>query len=244
MKYNKGYIIPLFSYVLLFAVVILAISLVLTQGKPVVDSATGSINIKNAEQAMKGIENAIEQVAAEGTNSSRIIVFTIPGRIESIPGENSIQFETEINSNAAGDYFSRAKNGGIIAIYGNDVSCSEKDGNNDGTKDLVLENTFVTAVFTKTNRTASLGAINTQSNIIQMTEKTGNKTIIFSNSSIIIDDSGATSSGTGYSEILKTGLALPSCTAHFYINSTLKYDIYYELYAGADFITAEVRNIV
>jgi hypothetical protein len=59
----------------------------------------------------------------------------------------------------------------------------------------------------------------------------------------VIDDNLLTTSGNGYSEISSSGQALPSCQVHFFMNSTVDYDIYYKLYAGADFFVVEVRNI-
>jgi hypothetical protein len=157
-----------------------------------------------------------------------------------IPEEDAVQIKLDIG---VMDYFSRVVKGNLVYIAGNDVTCREEDVNADGVADLVMENSFLRVAFKKTTRTSPMAGINTSASIMQLTEKTGGATINMINSSIIIDNNQATSSGTGYSEILKTGSDLPVCTVHFFVNSTVSYDVFYRLYAGADFITAEARNI-
>ncbi len=244
MNHNKGYITSTFTYVLLFAMTVLVISVVLLQSKPIIESSTTYVDIKNAENIMRMIDNAVREVAQEGINSSRIVIFSAPKQFESIPEEDSIEFSAITNSKSGVDYFSRQVRNDLVSVSGNDVYCSEKDANNDGVADLVIENSFLSAAFKKINKTSPLLQHDTAANIIQLKEKTGNTTVTFVNSSIYIDSDVRTSGGVGYSEILKAGSLLPSCTVHFFINATVRYDVYYKLYAGADFIVAEVRNIV
>ncbi len=243
-NHNKGHIMSMFTYVLLFALVIFTISVVLIESKPIIESATTSVDIKNAENIMRMLDDAVREVTSEGANSSRILTFSAPKRFESISGESSIEFETSVDSKSGADYFSRQVRNNLVYISGNDVYCSEKDANSDGVKDLVVENSFLSAAFKKVAKATPLSALDTSSNIIQLVEKTGNTTVTFVNTSIAIDNDANTSVGTGFSEILKIGSSLPSCTVHFYVNSTVRYDVYYKLYAGADFIVAEVRNII
>jgi len=62
-------------------------------------------------------------------------------------------------------------------------------------------------------------------------------------SSIVVDGDPATSSGNGVSYLERIGQDMPKCRAHFSMNSTVSYDIYYTLYSGADFLSVDVRNV-
>ena len=86
-------------------------------------------------------------------------------------------------------------------------------------------------------------AIVTDRLLLQLTEKTNNITTYVGNSSIVINEDPATSVGVGYSEISRSGTNLPLCQVHAFVNMTTDYDVYYKLYAGADFLVIEVRNI-
>ena len=132
------------------------------------------------------------------------------------------------------EYLSRKVAGNIVQIAGSDVSCSDA-------ANLTLENSFLRVDLKNVAQAAPAASINTNDTMLAVKEKSGGTTVAFVNSTIVIDGDPATSSGTGYSEILKKGRDLPSCTAHVFVNSTVNYDIYYTLYAGADFLVMDVR---
>ena len=182
----------------------------------------------------------MREVAADGAGSARIISFVAPRGFESVDEEDAVQFYVEVSGL---DYLSRTLNGDIIYIGGNDVNCERKDGDKDGDNDLVLENSFLKAVFNATEKAAPLQQLNTANNIVSVTEKTGNTTVRFANTSFVLGGDASTSAGTGYSEIRRQDSSAPLCDVHFFVNSTVDYDIFYRLYAGADFLSVEVRNI-
>jgi hypothetical protein len=221
---------PLFSMLFLILIVIIAIAFVLSGGKSVIDKATDTEKFREAEDVMRFIDNSISSVAEEGAGAKRILEFTSPGYFETIPQEDVVQFHAE---SSIIEYLSRKITGNLVYISGDDVSCSS--GNN-----LTMENSYLKAVFQKVD---PISPVNTENNIIMLKEKTLGTELYPTNTSIIIDDNPATAYGNGYSEILKIGDNLPSCTVHFFVNSTVSYDLYYTLYAGADFLVIDVRNI-
>jgi len=236
----KG-IANLLAFAILLGIVITAVAIVLNVSNPTIELATTDIDVKISEDILHKIDNAINDIVREGTNSTRIVTFMPTKPIETIPEEDAVQFKASLGII---DYFSRIFKDNLVYIAGNDVNCREEDMNMDGVADLVLENTFIKAGFQKINKTSPLSSINTTSNIVQIMEKTGSTLISPVNSSIIIDDNQTTARGVGYSELLKPGKDLPVCTAHFFVNSTsVSYDVFYRLYAGADFLAVEVRNI-
>ncbi len=230
----------LLTLTILLAVVIAAIVIALTTSQPTVNAALSSADIKNAENIINVINDNIKEVSREGSNSTRIVTFTAPKKFETIPEEDAVQFST---ASSPFEYLTRTFRNNIVYVTGNDVNCAEQGANADGRNDLVIENQFIKGVFLSVKRSTPYSAYDTANTVMQVTEKTKNNTIIFANSSAVIDDDPTTTAGNGYSEIPNTGLGLPFCQVHFFMNSTLDYDIYYKLYAGADFFVVEVRNI-
>ncbi len=227
------------SVAILFVIVILGMTVVLNVGGPAISAAVKSSEIKDAETDLRFIDDYIVTVAREGKDAARVFRFTSPKEFETVPGEDAIQFSTESGANFM-DFMSRTITGNFVYVSGNNVNCQEKDGDGDGTIDLVAENDKVKAVFRKV---AVDTAIVTDRLFLQVTEKTNNITTYIGNSSIVINENPGTSVGVGYSELSKSGINLPLCQVHAFVNTTIDYDIYYKLYSGADFLVVEVRNI-
>ena len=227
----------LVSVVVLFIIVVVALGIVITIGRPIIDAAVKTSDVKGAEDDLHFIDEYLRTVAREGKDSLRIYKFSSAKSFQSVPGEDAIEFSTQISVPLI-DYLTRSFSGNFVYISGGDVSCQQKDGDGDGTTDLVAENGRIKAVFKKVSSTVDTGNI-----LMQFTDKTNNVTAFVGNSSILIDEDASTSVGAGYTEIGRTGNNLPVCYVHAFVNSTLDYDVFYKLYAGADFIVVEVRNI-
>ncbi len=224
---------PLISSMVLILVMVIAIGIVINIGMPAVNTAKETAGMKEAESAIKTLDNYIKEVRSEGSGSERRIKFTSPGEFIASPDEDSIQFKS-VSDVELFEYFTRRMAGSLMYISGSDVSCSS--GSN-----LTMENSFLKAVFQLTPKATPLAAIDTKSNILTIQEKSSSSIASFSNTTVFVD--GVSGNGTGYSELLASGTTLPSCTVHFFIDSTSDYDIYYTLYAGADFLVAEIRNV-
>ena len=227
---------PMFSILMVTALVVVSITLVLTVGGPIIEKSQITSQIQDAEIIIKHIDNHIKHVVNEGNGSSRIFSFsTKGGYFDVIPEQDVLQYRIE-GPNVF-EYLSRKKVNDIYYISGNDVDCYES-GNT-----LVMENTHLNITFNKTGSSGTWQSIDTTSSIISMTQKDSGITIQLSNTSLEINDNPVTASGNGYSEILKTGSGLPLCIVHFFVNSTNDYDIYYTLFSGADFLVQEVRGL-
>jgi len=232
------------SFMIVVALVAIGIGIVTSTGNPIVESLTADAQIRIADDVVKSIDNAVMDVVRDGKGGARVITFTAPKEFEVIPEEDAVQFRVETASGLQ-DYLSRTQERNKVTIAGGDVNCFERDENGDGSTDLVVENTYIKGVFRRTPKTAPLSSINTTESIILLNEKTGGTNITFSNTSVLIDGIAGSERGTGYSEISRTGSALPACRVHFFVNATaVRYDVYYKLYAGADFFVAEVDNII
>ncbi len=223
----------LVSTAILVLVAVTSFAIVISIGMPLVDKALDSVKVDEAVSFFRYAENYINDITTDGSGSVRSLKFrTSSGGFDVSSRDDSISMEIDTGAKLMDDY-SRSLSGNFLKISGNDVSCSNETN-------ITMENSYIKFVL---RSAAPLSAINTSNIIINITEKRSGKTITPSDSSITIDSMAETSHGIGFAELTKSGNSLPLCTVHAYINSTLNYDIYYTLYAGADFLSIEVRNI-
>ncbi|MBI2076724.1 MAG: hypothetical protein HYT72_05755 [Candidatus Aenigmarchaeota archaeon] len=231
--YSRG-MSPIFEAVFIILIFVIAVTVVLNIGLPSVDFAKAANTFGEAQNMMKLIDNNIREVVREGPAAKRLVRSVSPGEFEVVPAEDSIQFK--MNNLKLVEYLSRKVAGNLVQIGGSDVSCSDA-GN------LTLENSYLRIDLQKIPQTSPLSALNTNTSILAIKEKNFNTAVTIVNSSIVMNGNASTSNGTGYSEILRKGRDLPVCVAHFFVNSTVTYDVYYSLYAGADFFVMDVRNV-
>ncbi len=231
--FHKG-MSPLLEAVFIILVFVIGVSIVINVGMPSVDFAKASNTFSESQSVLKLIDNRVQEVVREGTGAKRLVQLTSPGEFEVIPAEDSVQFK--MNSLNMVEYLSRKFAGNLVQIGGSDVSCSDA-GN------LTLENSYLKVDLQKVPKTAPLSVLSTNTSIMAIKEKNFNNVVTIVNSSIVINGNTSTSNGTGYSEILRKGKDLPYCGVHFFVNSTVTYDVYYYLYAGADFMVMDVRNV-
>ena len=225
----------LISLVILLLIAIIGFTIVLGVGIPAVDATKDQSTFRDAEASAKLLDNAIRGVAADGKGAVRVL--NLKQEFVSIPEEDALEFSMTAGIELI-EHRTRRIAGGIAYISGNDVSCSESGQN------MTMENALIAVNFQRVVKTTPYANIDTAGNILSMREKASGITVNIANSSIVVDDNQSSASGNGYSEILRTGVGLPVCTAHFYINSTsADYDIFYMLYSGADFLVMDVRNV-
>ncbi|MBI4018104.1 MAG: hypothetical protein HY368_00675 [Candidatus Aenigmarchaeota archaeon] len=228
---------PIVTFVLVTAIAIAAMFMVLNIGLPAIEGAKTGETFRQTESVMIQIDNAVREVAKEGVGSRRVIKFTSQGDIEVVPQEDFIQSRTESKASAI-DFLSRKTGKNIMYIGGEDVVC-------DASANFTVENTFFKAVLLKAANATPLPSLSTNNIIISLTEKDSGTQVNVTNSTIIIDDNPALAGGTGFTELLRAGRGLSSCTVHAFVNasSSISYDVYYTLYAGADFLKVELRNV-
>lgn len=224
------------SIALVFLIVIVTVGLVIGLSNPIIQTTTKSADIRGAESDLISLDNYIRTVVREGKDSTRVFNFESPKTFTALAGEDAIQFR--IDQTNFIDYLTRTASGDLVYVAGSNVDCTQSDGNGDGVTDLVAENDKLKAVFRMDN-----GRVDTTNILEEALQKSNGDKIYIGNFSIAIDGDGATANGTGYTEILTQGRNLPACTIHAYVNSTIQYDVYYKLYAGADFLVVEVRHI-
>ncbi|MBI5332451.1 MAG: hypothetical protein HZB65_02675 [Candidatus Aenigmarchaeota archaeon] len=223
---------PMISYIMIVSIVVLGVSLVLVSGMPVIDKVKDGLEFQEAEKFMQKIGIAIDDVSREGEGSTRIV--------RSGSGEYRIDSRSDliefVQRSSVFDYLTRKQDNDLVLVSGTDARCYEQDVDGDSKVEMVMENSYIKIALKKAS-----GAYNTKDAIVSITGN--NRTIYPTDSSIIIDEDPATGSGIAASELDEIGTGLPKCRAHYFMNSTIDYDIYYTLYSGADFMTVEIRNI-
>lgn len=223
-------------------ITIASIYIVLTQSKSTIDSASVLGDIEQSRSFLMLLDNHINEVKKEGAGSIRLFHFSVKDGYEILDEEDSIIYEKTAGPEFV-EYQSSVLSNNVAVISGSQVNCYERDETGDGSNELVMENLFIKSVFRKTVRASPLSSIKTNETLISLQEKSGGSVLNFTNSSVLIDGNLTSSSGTGYTEILKTGSNKPFCIVHMFVNSTSAYDVFYTLYSSSDFIVADVRNI-
>ena len=223
----------LVSFAAVVVIFIIGAALVLNAADGIVSAGTSAARASDAESTMKTIDGAIRQVISEGAGAKRQVTIKPQSIIDVIPEEDSLA--TEVLSKGLMDYYSVITEGNLKKISGSDVKCSDSG-------DLVMENGLVKATFGKIGSPASQAALNT-SRIVKAVLIKPDTDIIIADSAIEMDASADSVNGTGYTEILRTGTNLPSCSVHAYMNGTYEYDAYYTLHSGLDFIVFQARNV-
>jgi len=238
-KKNRKAMNALLSTALVTMMVFVAISIVINFSNPLIAKGSSLQSIKDGENVMSYLDNYVQEVAKDGKGASRSFGFSTTAKDYTVlAGEDSIRLKYDAPFEVL-EYFSRQKNGNKMTIAGSDVTCNQSGSQ------LLMENTHLLVAFQKVGSSSSPATIDTANNIANITQKDLGKTFTPSNSSVILDNDPTTRTGTGYSEIMNSGKSLPMCVAHFYVNSTnvAHYDVYYILYAGADFLEVRVDNI-
>src|SRR3990167_2909743 len=114
----------LVSMSLVFLISITAIGVVISIGMPVINSASESTEIKNAQDDIKFIDNYIRSVAAEGAGAMRVYKFSSPKSFESVPGDDAVQYSKEIKTGFV-QYLTRTVSGNFLYTSGDNVDCAD-----------------------------------------------------------------------------------------------------------------------
>ncbi|MBU3958134.1 MAG: hypothetical protein KKB25_03600 [Nanoarchaeota archaeon] len=236
----------LISFVLITAIIIVAISVVLAVGLPAIERAKDAALISEAKNIMQSIDSAARQVLFEGNGAQRVFSVSSTGGDYFVEkSTDTVKFKLNSISGVI-DPGTRKTEGNLLIIAGADVKASEYDADSDGTSELVLENSRILFAVRKIGNSSSYAAVNNSQlvKLIQLKENSLN--ITPADSSTIIDNSLLSVNGTGYTQLAQTGDLLREASIKAYIESGsgANYEIWYTLRSNADFVLEEVRNIV
>ncbi|QQG40297.1 MAG: hypothetical protein HYS81_02715 [Candidatus Aenigmatarchaeota archaeon] len=236
---------PVIAAVFVLAISLAAIVIVLKVGIPSFTEAREFATLTEAKGVLLAIDSAIREVASEGEGSTRRLQLRITDGTYVIDNKSQevrfeLQTESEIVAPCVG-----VREGPILINSGGDVTGAERDENNDGITDLILENSKMMLVINKTGTSASLAAVDTGKLILKMWIKGPNVNVTPSDSTIRLDNVANSNRGSGYTELLDSGTKMGRgrIRAHLENAGGIDYDVIYNLFCG-DYVRIDVQNAV
>ena len=224
-------------------ITIAAVTFVLYVAIPAINRAKEAAVLNEAMQNMRVLDNLIREVASEGVGSLRSMQLKVSdGKYTVNQKANSVDFDYEITSNLIrpGTF---VKEGNLMIMSGVNAEAKEQDFDGDGITDLVLENEIIRVVLKKVGSSSNWQPIDTKSIVKLFNMKENGRNVTIEDSSVFLDDYLASSYGTGYSKLIKSGDHLARAEAVVHINSSIvEYDIVYSLQSGADFLLVNIEN--
>lgn len=219
----------LITTVMVLFIGVIGIGVALSVGTPIITKTISGNSIDDAKSVLGMIDNAVLQVAEEGNGSTRTVSF-----YSTSDGYTTIPEEDAISINVLGnfmDYGTRSLTGDMMTVAGDECDCYLKDANNDGKKEIVMENDRIIVLMQNVS-----GSINASRNVLAITNKITNVTIPMAANTVAISGRDV-SIGTGYMQLIAEGISRPLCkTAVFVTSQGISYKIIYTLYTGADFV--------
>jgi hypothetical protein len=227
---------PLISAVIGVMVVVSVIVIVVPVIYDVIEQGTANARMNQAKTQLAKLDSVIRELSYEADGAKRSVkldsrdgYFVISGK------DDSIKYITD-SKISSGMY----KEGNMIVLSGSYVSAYEKDVDEDGNIDLVLENNNLLVAFEKMGSADNYDELNT-STIISLIRNKRKNIDMFPIAEIKIDNTS--SYGNGYSELVTRGDAVGTGIVRIVMNSTIDYEVFFSLAPGADWFEMEVKLI-
>jgi hypothetical protein len=224
----------LVSAVIAILIVMTTSIIVMNTASTVVEMDKPMQTFNEAKYTMSNIHSVIDELMSEATGARRSMNIKVNGEFIAAGDENRIKYKLYNSLLKPG---TRIEEDNMQIISGPTMRAYEKDINNDGTSDLVLENDFVLFAIKKID-----GTLNT-SDMITLIRNKDLSIDVVPRSAVMIDDMHNTSYGTGYTELTQQGYDLSSSSIRIRMNSAggIAYEAVFTLEAGSDFVTMEVK---
>jgi len=220
------------------AIVIASSIIVISNITPMIEKNQAYQSLNKAKQMMSELDAIINELMFEASGAQRSMNFIADGSLVVSGKEDKIKFRMDKGIGLF-DPGTKTKEGNILAVNGPFIRAYEKDMDDDGCLDLVLENDAVLFAVRK----FSNEFINT-SNMITIIENKLAGVNITPVSRITIEDNETSSYGNGSTELTEIGSYLVTSAIRLYLNTTsVKYEALFTLGAGQDYVELEIRNI-
>lgn len=233
----------LIGNVILFAIIIVSTVIVINSITPLIQESQDIQKIDDAKKILKIIDSVANQLSIESTGAKRSITINLPANSKLVfsGSEDKVKIRVpKTNILTAGG---RIEEENIVITGGGTLDAYEKDIDNDGDMDLVLENPAVLFAIEKLGSESSHVTVNTTSFISLVRNKRQNIDIM-PRSGIFINEKPDSAYGLGYTTLSKSeNLQTASILAHLNSTANITYDAIFTLSAGLDFVEMEVRNV-
>lgn len=230
--------------VIVFVIVIISTIAVVNVLNPFVEQGKSYQNFNEARQAIRGISSTVSQIAVEATGAQRSISMNLhDGRLIVSDADDTIKIRLNDVEDIIGSGFETIE-GNVEIRGGTFMRAYEADIDNDGTTDLIMENSAVLFAVKKLGSSAQYVSINTANFITQMRNKRLNINITPS-TGIFVNADFNTSYGTGYTQISPVGNNIESSAIKVAVNSTagISYEAQFVLSAAQDFVDMRIKRV-
>ncbi|MBD3313398.1 hypothetical protein GF345_03065 [Candidatus Woesearchaeota archaeon] len=216
-------------YVLLITIVIV---IVLEGGTPILEGLRDKSVFVQTRDNFVALDSHITEVSNAGPGSQRIVPLEVK-KGELTVDNNQIRWEMDTEASIIQPRTS-IDAGNLRLGSDSDVNAYESGGN------LILENYYITAVFSKVGNESSYNELNASSILLSLTYNPNSETTEGS-FSMLIDDSLIDSDG--YSKLLDNGYDLGSASVLFHINqsSGIEHDLIFTLDSRADYLKVNLK---
>ncbi len=210
-------------------VIITALVIILAATQPLIDRMRDKAAVQKQKETMTALDNQISGIAAEGPGSQRVIPIDImDGQI--VVANDGLVYNVETDSKVV-EPRSQVELGNLKLSSGTDVNAYE-DG------DFVLENSKIRVTFINTDY------LNDTEEIIKellLLSTNGTVTDVFT---FDIGDGSSLEEGS-YTLLEQEGTSLGTASVKAFCNQTnFEYDLVFTLDSEADFIRADIENLV
>ncbi|HLC67479.1 MAG TPA: hypothetical protein VJI12_01220 [archaeon] len=239
----KGSVI---TNVLVIAIIIASAIIAVNMINPTIQEGQSLQTFNDAKKTMETIDSAIIQVFFEAPGSRRVVDVNIPkGKLSVVGGEESVKLRLDdLKLFQPGI---RTQDGNILVTSGAQVNSYEEDTDNDGSTDLVVENSAVKFAVRKIGSAGSPALINTSDIITLIRNRRTGTDIWHPKSAIYINESARSTYGVGYTELTQTSDFISSSGVHIFVNATdanMSYDAVFTLGPSQDFMEFYVTHVI
>lgn len=228
----------LISTVLLMAVVIGAISIMLSGIRPSVTALQDSVIFGKMKQSMATIDSAINTVASEADGSRRSVAIKISkGRLTVNGSSDTLIYSIETSAGGVAPRTS-VEEGMLTIVSGGGVAAYRGNYTLDGNQipSYVLENSHTRIYIRAVGSRSSPAAINTSQLILAAHQKDQN-VWVENMAEFSVDGQESSKAGSGYTELFGEGNGLASSTVSAYVSSGyIGYYINFTLESDTDFL--------
>ncbi|VVB59885.1 Uncharacterised protein [uncultured archaeon] len=233
---RKKAVAPLLAGALYVGIVSVAVLIVVQVGNPALTKMQDVAAIDQARDSLSNFDKIIEEVAAEGKGSARVVPIQIKkGDLTIDSSHDKVEYALNTKAEVVSPRTKRVMGN---LVFGSNTNAQVTDN---GT-DIVLENEHLAVIFNKTGNSTNYAPLNISTTIKSIYMK-DTATTFGGVVRIRIDGLASNEIGNGYVYAEKTGMDLARGRAIIHVNNSAgDYDVYFTLESGRDHLIESVEN--
>lgn len=225
------------------AITVSAVGGVINVAVPALEEQREAAQVRNAQEFMRDLESAIDEVASRGEGSRRTLGLSFSqGSIEANSVDDTISYRLETAAEVISPQTS-SRTGDIV--LSSNAGVSVRNQTCEGVQSYVLENEHIKSCVRNIGNDTSPQDINTSGLLVNYEFKDRGRDLD-ANMSILVNSNSRTESGQGFTtttyDTLPTGRVGTGRVTATIQSPPVTYDIVFELPTGADFLKVDVQN--